>query len=225
MIKPKTKYIFVKGNAIIDSALIRREVPLNIVIDGEVIFSTDVHIDGLVCIMSSQSMRIKNTVHIDGSILYSQKEITVEPAAILTAQIIAPVIQIEGGAKILYPSTLISYVKKDNNDPQKGIQIKNGAQVEGTIIVGAEDNTQNNALMNIESAAKITGVIISNTPITLDGSVDGCVQTKDFYSYQSPTTYLGWLRSARIDRGALPKSALTTVGTDSLSQLQVLDWL
>jgi len=225
MIKPETKYIFVKGNAVIDSALIRREVPLNIIIDGEVTFGADVHIDGLVCIVSSQSMRIQHTAHIDGSILYSRKEITVEPAAILTAQIFAPAIQIEGGAKMLYPSALISYVKKENNEPRKGIQIKNGAQVEGTIIVSAEDNTQNISLMTIESSAKISGFIISNTQITLDGSVDGCVQTKDFYFYQSPTTYLGWLRNARIDREALPKSALMTVGTDSLSQLQVLDWL
>jgi len=224
-IKPVTKYIFVKGNAIIDSALMRRDVPLNIIIDGEVTFGADVHIDGLVCIVSSQSMRIKNIAHIDGAILYSRKEITVEPAAILSAQIIAPAIQIEGGAKMLYPSTLISYVKKDNNEPRKGIQIKNGAQVEGTIIVSAEDNTQNIVLLNIESGAKISGFVVSNTPITLDGSVDGCVQTKDFYFYQSPTTYLGWLRSARIDREALPKSALMTVGVDSLSQLQILDWL
>ncbi len=225
IIKPETRYMFVKGNAIIDSALIRREVPLNIIIDGEVMFGADVHIDGLVCIVSSKSVRIKNIAHINGSILYSRKEITVEPDVILTAQIIAPSIQIEEGAKMSYPSTLISYVKKDNNEPQKGIQMKNGAQVEGTVVVYAENNTQNNVFLSIESAAKISGFIISNTPITLDGSVDGCVQTKDFYFYQSPTTYLGWLRSARIDREALPKSALMTIGIDSLSQLQVLDWL
>jgi len=225
MIKPETKFVFVRGNAIIDSALIRREIPLNIIIDGEVTFGADVHIDGLVCIVSSQSMRIQHAAHIGGAILYSRKEITVEPAAILTAQIIAPAIQIEGGAKMLYPSTLISYLKKDNNDPRKGIQIKNGAQVEGTVIVNADDNTQNTVLLNIESGAKISGFVVANTPITLDGSVDGCVQTKDFYFYQSPTTYLGWLRSARMNREALPKSALMTVCIDSLSQLQVLDWL
>ncbi|MGD0590396.1 MAG: polymer-forming cytoskeletal protein [Bacteroidota bacterium] len=225
IIKPETKYIFVQGDAIVDSALIRRENPLSIVIDGEVTFGTDVHIDGIVCIASSQSIRIPRTSHIDGSILYSRKEIIVESDAIFTAQIIAPSILIETGAKMLYPSALISYIKKDNNEQQKGINIKNGGEVEGTIIAGTEDKTNNSVFLNIESAAKISGFIISNTPITLDGSVDGCVQTKDFYFYESPTTYLGWLRSARIDREALPKSALMTVGTDSLSQLQVLDWL
>jgi cytoskeletal protein CcmA (bactofilin family) len=225
MIKPETKYIVIKGNAIIDSALIRREDPLYIVIDGEVTFGTSVHIDGIVCIMASKNIRIPRTAHIDGSILYSRKEVIVEPDAILTAQIIAPAILIETGAKMLYPSTLISYIKKDNNEQQKGINIKKGGQVEGTIIVGTEDKANNSVFLNVESAAKISGFIISNNPITLDGSVDGCVQTKDFYFYESPTTYLGWLRSARIDREALPKSALMTVGIDSLSQLQVLDWL
>jgi hypothetical protein len=224
MIKPETKYIVIKGNAIIDSALIRREHPLYIAVDGEVTFGTDVHIDGIVCIASSQSMRIHRTTHIDGSLLYSRKEIIVEPDAILSAQIIAPSIQIETGAKMSYPSALVSYIKK-NNAQQNGIHIKKGGQVEGTIIVATEDKTNNSVFLNIESAAKISGFIISNNPITLDGSVDGCVQTKDFYFYESPTTYLGWLRSALIDREALPKSTLMTVGIDSLSQLHVLDWL
>jgi len=225
MIKPETKYLDIKGNAIIDSGLICREDPLYIVIDGDLAFGRDACIDGVVCIVSSQSMRIPYTAHIDESLLYSRKEVIVEPAAILTAQIIAPSIQIEAGAKMLYHSALISYIKKDNNMQQKGITIKNGAQVEGTIIVDTEDKSNNNVFLNIESAAKISGFIISNTPITLDGSIDGCVRTKDFYFYESPTTYLGWLRSARIDREALPKSTLMTVGIDTLSQLQVLDWL
>jgi hypothetical protein len=225
IIKPETKYVVIKGNAIIDNALIRREDPLYIVIDGELTFGTDVRIDGVVCIASSQSMRIHRTAHIDGSILYSRKEVIVEPDAIHSAQIIAPSIQIETGAKMLYPSALISYIKKDNNAQQKGITIKNNTKVEGTIIVSAEESTNSSVFLNIESAAKISGFIISNNPITLDGSVDGGVLTKDFYFYESPTTYLGWLRSARIDRDALPKSALMTVGIDSLSQLQVLDWL
>ncbi len=225
IIKSETKYFSVKGNAIIDSVLIRREDPLYIVVDGEVTFGASVHIDGIVCIASSQSIRISRGMHIDGSILYSRKEIIVEPEAILTAQIIAPSIQIETGAKMLYPSALISYIKKDNNGQQKGIKIKNSAQVEGTIIIGAEDKTNNDVFLSIESSAKISGFIISNTSITLDGSIDGCVQTKDFYFYESPTTYLGWLRSARIDREALPQSALMTVGIDTLSQLQVIDWL
>jgi cytoskeletal protein CcmA (bactofilin family) len=225
MIKPETKYIGLKGNATIDSGLIRREDPLYIVIDGEVTFGADVHIDGVVCIASSQSIRIHRTAHIDGSVLYSRKEIIVESDAILTAQIIAPSILIEIGAKMLYPSALISYIKKDNNEQRKGITIRKDAQVEGTVIVSTENNANIDVLLNLESAAKISGFIISNNPITLDGSVDGCVQTKDFYFYESPTTYLGWLRSARIDREALPKSVLMTVGIDTLSQLQVLDWL
>jgi hypothetical protein len=224
-IKPETKYIGIKGNAIIDSGLIRREDPLYIVIDGELTFGTDVHIDGIVCIASSQSMRIHPGTHIDESILYSRKEIIVEPNTVITAQIIAPSIQIESGAKMIYPSSLISYVKKSNTGQQMGVTIKNGGQVEGTIIVGVEDKTNGSVFLNLESGAKISGFIISENPITLDGSVDGCVLTKDFYFYQSPTTYLGWLRSARIDREALPKSALMTVGIDSLSKLQILDWL
>jgi len=224
-IKPETKYVFVRGNALIDSVLSRRDAPLIMVIDGEVSFGPNAQIDGIVCIVSSQSIKIPSTAHIDGSILYSRTEIIVEPGANISAQIISPAITIESGAKMLYPSVLISYIKKDNNYLRKGVQVKGGAQFEGTIVVSTEDKKNNEVLMNIESGAAITGFVISNAPMTFDGSVEGCVQAKDFYFYESPTAYYGWLRSARIDREALPKSALMTVGIDSLAQLQVLDWL
>ena len=58
IIKPETKYIFVKGNAIIDSALIRVKFRLNIVIDGELTFGKMCDVDGVVCIASSQTIKI-----------------------------------------------------------------------------------------------------------------------------------------------------------------------
>jgi hypothetical protein len=225
IIKPETKCVFVKGPAIIENTLIRRDNPLYIVIDGEAAFGTDVNIGGVVCIASSKSIRIHRAAQIDGAVLCSRKEVIVESNANLTAQIIAPSILIEQGAKMLYPSALVSYIKKNSKEPQKGIIIKNDGQIEGTVIAYAEDNTNNEVCLNVESAAKVSGFVICNTSMAIEGSINGCVQTKDFYFYESPTTYYGWLRNARIDREALPKSALMTVGIDGVSKLQVLDWL
>jgi hypothetical protein len=224
-IKPETKYVSVKGNASINCELIRHDNPLYIIFDGEVTFGKDVHIDGIIFIASSQRIKINSTAHIDEAVLYSHKEVIVESNANLIAQIIAPSIQIEQGVKMLYPSALVSYIKKNNKEPQNGIIIRNNGQVEGNVIVYSEDNTNSSVFLNIEPSAKISGFVVCNASITFEGSVDGCVQTKDFYFYESPTTYFGWIRTGRIDRDALPGSALMTIGIDGVSKLQVLDWL
>jgi len=225
IIKPETKYVFIKGEAQIDGILTRREDPLYIIIEGNAAIGVNAHIDGLVCIASYGIMRVYNTAHTDGIVLYSRKEIIIESNAKISSQVIAPSVIIEPGASISYPSALISYVRKNNNEPQKGIKIENGGQVEGSVVVCVEDIASNDVLLDIEPSAKISGFVISNTIMTFKGSVDGCVQTRDFYFYETPTTYYGWLRSARIDREALSKGALMTVGIDGLSKLQILDWL
>jgi hypothetical protein len=51
------------------------------------------------------------------------------------------------------------------------------------------------------------------------------VMTNDFYFYEQPTQYYGWLRSGRIDRSALPAGFLVPPGFSEKVHLEVLDWL
>jgi hypothetical protein len=59
----------------------------------------------------------------------------------------------------------------------------------------------------------------------LDGRVIGTVMTKDFFFYQAPTKYSGWLRTGSINRKILPQGFLMPVGFSSNPQLDVLEWL
>jgi hypothetical protein len=54
----------------------------------------------------------------------------------------------------------------------------------------------------------IRGAVISETPVTLEGSVHGSVCISDSYFYESPTHYYGWLRNILLDRSNLPKGFL-----------------
>ncbi len=77
----------------------------------------------------------------------------------------------------------------------------------------------------LENGASITGAVYCGEKMTLDGTVVGTVITNDFYFYQSPTRYYGWLRSGTIDRRALPKGYMMPIGLSSDKQLAVIDWL
>jgi hypothetical protein len=55
--------------------------------------------------------------------------------------------------------------------------------------------------------------------------VIGTVIADDFYFYESPTKYYGWLRGGSIDHMALPKGFLIPPGFSSDKQLAVIDWI
>ena len=194
------KFIFLKGNLIIDSVLIQRDNPIYVAVDGQINIKENACVEGLICIASTQSIDIDGKIDLDEAIVYSKKEIRLLQNTNVTAQLIAPTITIESGAKASYPSVLLSYISKDAKEAGNGIVIRNGAQVGGSVIAITEDDSKNEPIMNIEPSAGINGFVVTNGVITLDGTVDGCVMTKDFYFYEAPTIYLGWLRSARIDR-------------------------
>jgi hypothetical protein len=218
------QYVFVKGSVCFDSVLSRRDVPLTVAVDGHVRFAENARVEGLICIASTQIIEIDRNVAVDEGIFYSSREIRLRPGSDITAQLIAPGIEIASQAKASYPSVLLSYISKDPKEAGRGITISGGAIVEGSVIGITEDDSQTQAIMKIEAGARVRGFVITNGSMTLDGSVAGCVVARDFYFYESPTTYLGWLRSARIDRIQCPQTMLTVPLSDSLS-LAVQDWL
>ncbi len=218
------QYLFVKGNARFDSVLSRRDVPLTIAVDGHVRFAPNARIEGLVCIASTQSIEIERNVALDEAVLYSGQGIRLMSGCDVTAQLIASTIEIAPLARASYPSVLFSYVSKSPKEAGSGITVGNGALVEGSVIGIGEDESRTQPIMKIESGTRIRGFILCSGTMTLDGTVSGCVITKDLYFYESPTTYLGWLRSARIDRIQCPQTMLSLPMSDSLS-LAVQDWL
>jgi hypothetical protein len=71
----------------------------------------------------------------------------------------------------------------------------------------------------------VTGVVYSTTRIESDGDIMGSVLTNDFYFYEEPTTYLGWLKRGSIDRVNLPAwySAPIGVGEGEVP-MTVVQW-
>jgi hypothetical protein len=108
----------------------------------------------------------------------------------------------------------------------QGIVIKEQARVEGFVGMIMKGNIIHpEPVVVVSSGATVTGAIYSDGKITLDGTVLGSVLTHDFYFYEAPTTYLGWLRGGIIDRVNLPKGFLAPIGFCSTFHLDVLDWL
>jgi hypothetical protein len=112
------------------------------------------------------------------------------------------------------------------SDATQSISIGAAASVEGFIALAVPDvGHQNQPTLVIPSSVRVVGCVLSTGRSTLDGTVIGTVLTRDFEFYEAPTQYLGWLRSGRIDRTALPPSFLLPPGLSGTIHLDVLDWL
>ena len=222
LIAPSVSNVYINGDVIIQGQYVRIENPLTIAASGSISFSDSARIRGLIKILAGKQITIASNVEFDFPVVYSQISIAILSNR-LRAQLFAPSLTFSSSAAARYPSAAVSIQLQVSHPPKNQIIMENGSHLEGTMLFLAP--AADTAVVILKDGSKITGSLYSTAYITLDGSIDGTVITKEFYFYQSPTSYLGWLKSARINRTALPKSYLVPPGFSDSPKLDVLDWL
>jgi hypothetical protein len=221
----QTRYVIVDGNLLIKGKIVRRTLPLSIIVKGNIEFQQDASILGLIAIYSTKSINIPSKVSIESAILFSQTSIDLKENARISAQLFAPSIEVASLAMLSYPAMILSFPSKDPKTIKQEILLANGSYIEGTVAMLAGSSEEDKSVINIQSGSKVVGAVVSEGYLTLDGSVLGTVITKDFYFYEDPTTYLGWIRTGRIERAALSPAFLIPSGFAESDRLDVLDWL
>ncbi|HTK83002.1 MAG TPA: hypothetical protein VL633_11965, partial [Bacteroidota bacterium] len=218
--------VFVKGDAIVVGKLNRHTSPLYIAAGRNVTVSNNAEINGLVAMLGTNKLTVEKGASIDHAILFSDSSIDVKEGAAVSAQLIAPSITMNSGAIARYPSVLLSMHVALTDTTKQQITFSGNARAEGIVaLVAVSDLTPAGNLITLGPQATVVGTIYTNTRVQLDGTVAGTVLTKDFYFYEAPTTYLGWLRSGAIDRTKLPSGFLVPPGFDHNLKLDVLEWL
>ena len=225
VIAEKIKCIFVDGNIRFKGNIVRRMLPLSIIVRGSVEFQQDASVLGLVAVFSKRQIIVPSNASIESVILFSQDSIKVEPNARFSAQLFAPSIDIAPSTVLLYPSVLVSFPTKTREKNERQVQLAGGSRIEGTVAMLSGSANEYNSRIIIQTGAKVVGTVISENSLTLDGSVDGSVVTKNFYFYEDPTTYLGWIRTGQINRSALSPVFLMPPGFSESDRLDVMDWL
>src|ERR1051326_5536115 len=229
MSKDSTSTVLLNGNLIIEDTIARQELPLSIAATGSITLKRNTILNGLILVTSTNQIVIEEGAVLDHVICYSERSIEVQDGSTLSAQLIAPVIRVGKECMLKYPSVLLSTDINSPDTSHQDISISSGSRIEGTFALLSSSSTPdqglNRRIIDLKAGASVTGSVYSQGTVTLDGIVTGMVQAKDFYFYAAPTSYLGWLRSARIDRSGLPKSYLLPPGFSASPKLDVLDWL
>jgi cytoskeletal protein CcmA (bactofilin family) len=179
----------------------------------------------LVSLFATQEIIVSGWANIEHAILMSGKSIELKPGSTILGQVLSPLVKVDSGAVAKYPSAIISFPVDSVGERQK-IEILGGAHVEGLVaLVGTSPSSPQDNIVEIQPRAVIIGAAYSENRMTLDGTVIGTVFTKDFYFYEAPTQYLGWVRNGVIDRSALAPSFLVPAQFPGADQMDVLDWL
>jgi hypothetical protein len=200
-----------------------QEEPQYFVCNGSLTLSPNTQIKGFVAVLASGSITVEQGAIIEGGVLYSSESIRLMPATTVSAQLIAPLVTLEEGSHARYPSLVCSFSKQLGNLKPSAITLKANASVEGALILSGGSHSDG-GLIEIKSGASVLGAVYSLSRTTLDGSLTGIVLTREFYFYEAPTSYIGWLRTATIDRPSLPKGYVLPPVFAGNRRHEVLQW-
>lgn len=201
--------IFLRGDVPFDLKLSRRERPLAVYVQGGLSISRTAVVEGAVAFYVSGAVRIESGARIDNAVVMSGDSIIVESGLTIRGQLIAPRITVGANCTFTYPSILCSYPLAASKSQK--IDLAAGDRCEGMVILFRGTKGGQSSLHDVQDLvvlhhdATVVGAIYAEVSATLDGTVIGSVILEDLYFYQAPTSYFGWLRSARIDRQKLPE--------------------
>ena len=217
-------YVYCSGSLNLTDTIMRRGPPLYIVAQGPVSFRPNVFLSGPISICSIDSIVVPPSVSLTNCTLTSEKSIVFQSVG--SVQLFSPVIHLSSNAVASYPSAVVSVSFADSSGTIQSIELDNGSRVEGAVVMHRTNTTSmSNAVVVLSPGATVVGGVYTDAYLTLDGTVRGYVRAFDLYFYDSPTTYLGWMRQGIIDRSSLPNGFLKPFIDSGSDTLKVLTWM
>jgi hypothetical protein len=217
--------VVLNSDALITGALSRRTVPLTI-IGKRSLTLQNTRLRGVIALIAQDSITFDKSASIEHCLAYSRKSIHVNEMTSIRGQLIAPAVFIGSGATLLYPSIIACIDAPDSDSSRACNTLSNGSRIEGMVLTFKRfDHSARKPSLIVERSAAVVGAIVAEGNMTLEGNVTGTVCVQDFYFYESPTQYYGWLRSSIINRTQLPGGFLISPIFESDKRRSVLDWL
>ena len=163
----------------------------------------------------------------ENMLIYAGKSLQIGGGAELSTQAISGNdIIIRDQAYLRYPSMLYTSQEFAAERQEIIIDIRDQAMVDGTIIYPVQSSNFTSGLFRVRVAdqAVVRGGIYTLGQTELEGKVLGSVLTHQFYFYESPSSYINWLKDAEIDLSGRPENYVIPLGFSEHPEYQILDW-
>ena len=203
---------------------------MTIVSEGDLQLSGSFRFMNQVVIVSLGKIVITDSVLLNDAVVYSETGISVSGNAKGAMQLLSPGdIEVSEQASLEYPSVLFTTGQLLENRWTGSIKIADSAKIAGVLILpdSRPDSLKNlprDTRVVVESGAHVTGFIYSTNHTTIQGRVYGLVVADHFYLYESPTTYINWLKDAYIDRRKLGSGFMLPLMFTKKRSLEIVSW-
>jgi hypothetical protein len=204
--------------------------PLTFIAPGDLRISGSVKLLDRIIIVAGGQISIEDSALVDDALVYAGTGIGVSGQASGAMQLLTPGnIVIQDKVLLNYPSFLFAATHVDSAIMTGSITLEGDAVVQGALILAEnkellEKNIRRNSMIKVGDNAHVVGLVYSTNRTSISGTVDGMVMTDHFYFYESPTTYINWLKDARIDRTTLPEDFKIPVAFTNEPRFEILQW-
>ncbi len=206
-----------------DSLLLRD--PVTIVARGNLTLEGALHFQPGTVFIAGQTLLIKEGVTGREGLFYGRRRVETSGNVLLSGQFFSrEYIGVARKAYLDYPSVL--YVTGEAAEQGGGILIEDGAVVNGTLVhppLDAEPAIPQGRVI-VEPAAQVRGAVFNAHETEFHGTLYGALLTHQLYFYESPTSYVNWLKDAVIDVDERPIKYLLPLRFALAPRLAVLRW-
>ncbi|RNC79883.1 MAG: hypothetical protein ED557_12145 [Balneola sp.] len=135
-------------------------------------------------------------------------------------------VTIRDQAYLLYPSMVYSSKEFSNAGKAEVIDIRDQSVVDGMLLYPYQPNPFNREQLQVRigQQATVRGGLYTRGQTELLGTVYGSVFTDQFYFYESPTSYINWLKDVTIDVTERPDDFVLPIGFSDTTRYSILDW-
>ena len=206
-----------------DSLLLRE--PLTVVARGNLTLEGPLHFRPGTIFITAQTLKINDEVTGREGLFFGREGIETSGAVHLSGQLFSRKdIRIASEAYLRYPSVL--YVTGEAAETGGGILVEEDAVVNGTILHPPIDPLPAIAQGRIivEPAAVVRGTIFNAHETEFHGELYGSLLTRQLYFYESPTSYINWLKDTVVDVDERPIKYVLPLRFSLMPRLAVLNW-
>ncbi|MCG8373311.1 MAG: pilus assembly PilX N-terminal domain-containing protein [Balneolales bacterium] len=193
----------------------------NFVIDGAYTFRP------FTKIIVTDTLSVLGEVKGDHLLLYAGKLLEIGGEAAFSTQAMSPgSISVSGNAYLEYPSMVYSSKAGHTGGDAYSIQVSENSVIDGNLVFPNATNLANRELLRVivKDNATVRGAIYNAGITELEGVLYGTVFTHQFYFYDSPTTYINWLKDVQVNVENRPSDFVVPIGISDSTRFKLLDW-
>lgn len=213
----------IENNLRLEDVELSAKSRISIFVGGRAEIAGSTSISGPVEIVADGPVYLSNEALLDGGLLYSADSVVLGDNSTLLGTVVSrTAIHVRDSAKAFYPALLYAEGDHTTNADSVVIEIRTRTLFQATLAaaVGERLTDTLGCVIYVDTNATVRGLLISQDRVDLRGTLLGTVYTNQFRFRLPPTTYINWLKDARIYRDRLDFYPALPFSTDS-SQITI----